>query len=66
MLGSLGVVVRSLLREWMISAAAVCASGTVLSAVTLDRVRVFVEGADLRRRRAVGVNRVPAFSAIGS
>lgn len=39
MLGLLGVVVRSFLREWIISAAALCASGTVLSAVTLDRVR---------------------------
>lgn len=54
MLGSLGVVVRSLLREWMISAAALCASGTVLSAVTLARVVMCVEGADLRWRRAVG------------
>jgi hypothetical protein len=31
--------VRSFLREWMISAAASLASGTVLSAVTLSRVR---------------------------
>jgi hypothetical protein len=65
-LGSRGVVVRSFLREWMISAAASCASGTVLSAVALSRVRVFVEGADLRWRRAVGVNRMPVFSAIGA
>ena len=54
MLGLLGVVVRSFLREWIISAAALCASGTVLSAVTLDRVVMLVEGADLRWRRAVG------------
>ena len=45
MLGSRGVVVRSFLREWIISAAASCASGTVVSAVTLDRVR------DVCRRR---------------
>jgi hypothetical protein len=44
-LGLRGVVVRSFLREWMISAAASCASGTVLSAVTLARVR------DVCRRR---------------
>jgi hypothetical protein len=36
--------VRSFLREWIISAAAL-SSGTVLSAVTLDRVR------DVCRRR---------------